>query len=148
MTTNVSGLGLALRCIASVTFPIGFPITTFSEDADPLDIPSVQVTDVAMGVNGDLIAWNKPNPLKLTLNVVPGSDDDINLQILLEANRSGKGKKAIRDVIQLVGEYGNGRKIIFMNGVITDGNPGDSVSSSGRIKTKAYMFAFENRVVS
>ena len=46
-----------------------------------------------MGLNGDLIGWSKPNPIKITLNVIPQSFSDLNLAVLLEANRVGRGKQ-------------------------------------------------------
>lgn len=145
---NISGFGLKIRLIASTTFPIGFDVTEFADDSDPFDIPSLQVGDTAMGLNGDLITWSKANPIKVTLAVVPGSTDDLNLAILLEANRPGKGKSAALDTITLVGIYPDGRVITFINGAITDGMPGNAVSSDGRQKSKVYNFAFENRITA
>ena len=91
---NISGYGLSINILASTTFPIGLFITEFADDSDPLDIPSLQVADSAMGLNGDLIVWSKANPIKATLDVIPNSFSDRNLAILLEANRVGKGKTA------------------------------------------------------
>ena len=89
MTVNISGFDSAINIIASSTFPVGFVVTQFADDSDPFDIPSLQIGDSAMGLNGDLLTWSKANPIKVTLNVVPLGDDDINLAILLEANRVG-----------------------------------------------------------
>lgn len=140
---DVSGFGLKLRLIASVTFPAGITVTQFADDADPFDLPSQQVADKAMGLNGDLVTWSTANPILATLNVIPDSDDDRNLAILLNANRVGRGKSSARDVITLVGVYPSGRTATLSVGKITDGSPGNSVSSAGRMKSKAYQFAFE-----
>jgi hypothetical protein len=145
---NISGYGLRVTLRASVTFPQGISITQFADDADPLDIPSIQIADKAMGLNGDLIVWGKANPLLVTLNVIPGSDNDKNLSILAEANRTGKGKAPALDVITLVATYPDGSVETFTSGAITDGMPGRSVASSGRQKTRPYVFAFENRVLA
>ena len=104
----------------------------------------MQIRDKAMGVNGDLISWSKANPIPVTLNVVPNSEDDKNLSVLFEANRVGKGKQGARDVISITAVYPDGRTASFTQGVITDGQPANSAQSSGRMKSKAYAFAFEN----
>ena len=78
------------------------------------------------------------------MNVIPDSDDDKNLQVLAEANRVGKGKKSARDVITMTVAYPSGKVVTYTSGAITDAMIGNSVTSAGRMKTKAYAFAFEN----
>lgn len=143
---NISGFGLTVNLLASNTFPVGLILTEWADDSDPFDLPSLQIADTAMGLNGDLIGWSKPNPIKLTLNVIPQSFSDLNLAILLEANRTGRGKTGARDIITLTAIYPNGSPIILTNGFITDGIPGSPVASAGRLKSKSYQFAFENKV--
>lgn len=141
---DISAFGLVVQVVASETFPSGINITQFADDADPFDSPAMQIRDKAMGINGDLISWSKANPIPITLNVVPGSEDDINLSVLFESNRVGKGKFGARDVISLTAIYPDGSTASFSQGVITDGMPADSAASSGRLKSKPYTFAFEN----
>lgn len=143
MANDISGFGLQIQVVASVTFPSGFTVSQFADDGDPFDLPSIQIADKAMGLNGDLITWSKANPLTVTLNVVPNSDDDKNLGILFDANRVARGKQSARDVITMTGIYPDGSTITLTPGVITDGMPGNAVASSGRMKSKAYIFAFE-----
>lgn len=143
MANDVSGFGLRIRLTASATFPAGFTISQFADDADPFDLPSIQVADKAMGLNGDLVTWSKANPIVPTISVIPGSDDDRNLAILLEANRVGRGKFGSRDTITMTATYPDGRTLTLSGGRITDGSPGNSVASAGRQKSKAYVFAFE-----
>lgn len=144
MSNDISGFGLRLRVVASATFPAGITLSQFADDADPFDFPDLTVAETAMGVNGDLITWSKANPLLVTVNVIPGSEDDQNLAILLEANRVGRGKQSARDQITLTAMYPDGKSNTASVGVITQGRPGQSVASSGRMKTKPYTFAFEN----
>lgn len=141
---DISGFGLQISVRASVTFPTGIQITQFADDGDPFDAPTQQIMETAMGLNGDLIAFSKANPTKITLSVIPNSDDDRNLAVLAEANRVGKGKRSARDVITLSVGFPDGRSALFTQGKITDGAPANSVASAGRYKTKAYMFAFES----
>jgi hypothetical protein len=142
---NISGFGLIVNILASNTFPVGLLLTEFADDADPMDISSLQIADKAMGLNGDLIIWSKANPVIVTLNVIPQSFADLNLAVLLEANRVGKGKTGARDIITMTAIYPNGTPILLTNGAITDGIPGSAVSSAGRLKSKNYAFAFENK---
>jgi hypothetical protein len=140
---DVSGFGLRIRLTASVTFPAGITLTQFADDADPFDLPSIQVADKAMGLNGDLVVWSRANPINTTVNIIPNTEDDRNLAALLNANRVSRGKNSSRDVITMVGIYPDGRTVTLSNGKITDGAPGISVASAGRMKTKAYQFSFE-----
>ena len=145
---NISGFGLKVQVRASVTFPAGFSVTQFADDADPLDTPSIQINDKAMGLNGDLLMWSKANPLVATLNVVPGGEDDRNLATLFEANRTGRGKQSSRDIVTMVISYPDGTRTTLTLGGCTDFVPSNGVASAGRLKTKPYAFAFENKVDS
>ena len=143
---NISGFGLRANLIASNTYPVGFIISEFADDSDPFDLPSLQIADSAVGLNGDLIVWSKANPIKFVLSVVPTSLDDINLSILLQANRPSRGKIPSRDVITLTGIYPSGDFVTLTNGIITDGIPANAVSSAGRFKSKTYNFSFESYI--
>lgn len=143
MVEHVAGFGSEVRVIASFTFPTGFTVTQFADDADPFDVPSIQLADKAMGLNGDLVVWAKASPIVVTLNVIPETDDDINLGILAMTNMVGKGKPSVRDSITLVKVGPDGKMITLANGVITDAPPMSSIASSGRLKSKPYTFAFQ-----
>ncbi|MEJ2896624.1 hypothetical protein vBBaMIFTN2_15 [Bordetella phage vB_BaM-IFTN2] len=141
---DVSAIGVALRCTASVSFPSGFTVTAFADDADPFDLPAIDIATPAMNVNGDLVVFSAPVPVTITLNVIPGSEDDENLAVIFDANRPGKNKRHAGDVITLVGTYPDGSTITLSEGKMTNGMPGSSPASAGRIKSKAYAFAFQN----
>ena len=143
MSVDISGFGLQINLIASNTFPSGVTISQFADDADPFDTPAIQLADKAMGLNGDMVTWSAPAPLDVTLNIIPGSEDDDNLSALAEANRVSKGKSSARDQITLVAIYPSGKVRTFSGGRLTNAIPADSVASSGRLKTKPFTFAFE-----
>lgn len=144
MSNDVSGFGIRVRLVASATFPAGITLSQFADDADPVDLPSMQIADKAMGVNGDMVQWSKANPILATLNLIPNSDDDRNLAVLLNANRPARGKFPARDEITLTVLYPDGHTTTLVRGITTDGMPGQSVASAGRFKSKAYAFAFED----
>lgn len=141
---DISATGLSLTIKASVTFPSGFTFNEFADDADPFDLPALEIGSQAMNVNGDLVSWSSPQPVMPTINAIPGSDGDNNLQILFEANRAAKGKRIARDVITIVANYPDGSTLTLSNGKMMSGFPGKSVASAGRLKSKAYTFAFQD----
>lgn len=140
---NISGFGFRINLIASNTFPSGVTVSQFADDGDPFDVPAAQLADKAMGLNGDMVTWSAPAPIEVTINVIPGSEDDRNLEAIAEANRVSKGKSSARDVITAVGMYPDGRIRTFSKGVMTNAMVADGIASSGRMKTKQYTFAFE-----
>ncbi len=101
-----------------------------------------------MGLNGDMVSWSVAQVLQVTLNITPNSDDDRNLAILAEANRIAKGKRSVNDEITMSISYPSGESRTLSGGVITDAMIGNSVSSAGRLKSKPYIFKFENQVIA
>lgn len=144
MSNDVGGFGSSINIIATTTFPAGFTMTQFSDDTDAFDIPPVQNADDAMGANGDLVVWSTPKPIEMTVSAIPGSDDDKNLQTLYEANRVGRGKSIVRDKITMTVIYPDGSKNLYSGGFIKSGMPGQSLASTGKLKSKTYVFVFEN----
>lgn len=141
---NVSATGIKMRLVASLTFPAGFDITQFADDGDPLNSENLTIAETAAALNGDLVAWGKPNVIPLTIAVLPDTDEDRNLSILWNVNRIGKNKVAVQDVITIVVTYPNGDQKILSNGVMISGPALNSGSSEGRLKTKEYEFSFES----
>lgn len=141
---DIAGQGLQINIVASNTFPSGFLVSQFADDADPLDLASIQLADDAMGLNGDLITWATAQAIPAVLNVIPGSEDDVNLSVLAEANRVGRGKTSAKDEITMVITYPGGETVTLAPGIIRDAMRGNSVASAGRKKSKSYAFRFEN----
>lgn len=143
---DVSGTGLSILVKASKTYPQGILCTCFADDTDPLDYPEVTITEYGMGLNGDLITWTSPQALPFSISLVPGTEEEIALDFLLEANRAAKGKKSAKDVITIVVNYPDGTRKVLKNGKIVSGLFGKGVASGGRIKTPTYRFVFENKI--
>ncbi|OWK36899.1 phage tail fiber protein [Fimbriiglobus ruber] len=143
MANDITGFGSAISLVASSTFPVGIAITQLADDSDPFDMASVKVADTAMGVNGDLIKWSRAIGKPVTISVIPGSLDDINLATLAAANNATQGQANAQDVITITILYPDGSVITFSNGFLTDAPFGNSLASSGRLKTKTYGFVFQ-----
>ncbi|MBD2822497.1 hypothetical protein ID852_17800 [Xenorhabdus sp. 42] len=140
---DVSATGLSLVIQASKTFPSGIQITQFADDADPLDLPAVDIAQTGMDINGNLTSWSAPTPQTVTINVLAGSEEDENLSILLEANIAKRGRRHAGDEITIVASYGDGSTTTARNGKITNGSRGNSAASAGRLKSKQYTFVFQ-----
>jgi hypothetical protein len=148
MANDITFAGTVVTIVASTTFPQGFQVTDFSDDADPIDFASVKIGDAVMGVNGDLITFSRAVALPMTLSVIPGSADDVNLSILANANRVSKDKFIAYDLLTTTVIYPDGTQVTLINGKLTDAPFGKSGSSAGRLKTRTYSFLFESNVGS
>lgn len=142
--TDISASGISVRLIASITFPNGVTLTQFADDADPFDVPEVVIAEAAMNLNGELVTWSSPKPLLPKMALIPGSEDDINMNILFDANRPANGKKAVKDILTAVVSYPDGATATFDGGKLLSGMPVRSPSSAGRFKSSVYGFAFPN----
>lgn len=143
---DISGTGLSIIVKASNTFPQGILCTSFPDDTDPLDFPEVTITEYGMGLNGDLITWTSPQPLQFSLSLIPGTEEEIAMAFLFEANRVAKGKKSAKDEITIVVNYPDGTIKTLRPGRIVSGQTGKGIASGGRTKTPTYGFVFENKV--
>lgn len=142
--TDVSASGFSIALIANKTFPASTIMTHFADDADPFDIPDTVAAEVAMDVNGNLVSWSTPTPQEIVIALLPGSEEEKNLSILLEANTAKRGRRPAGDIITMVAMYPDGSVVTARNGKILSGSRGVGVSSGGRLKTKTYTFAFQD----
>lgn len=143
---DVSGTGIEVTIIALPTFPQGIKATAFADDADPLDSPELQIAEWGMGVNGDLVIWRAPKPLEVTLNIIPNTDEDVNLGILFDANRVAKNKLSVKDLVTMIVKYPDGTVKTLSNGAIVQAMPLNGIASNAKIKSKPYKFVFENKI--
>lgn len=144
---DISAVGTSATIFATATFPAGFTVTAWADDANPIEVETLQLGDTGMGVNGDLVVWSTPNPIRLTLRPIPNTDADANLQLLVSANRVAKNKAAVQDIITLAVNYPDGTVVTFTNGKILTGTPALGVASNARLQTREYQFVFENQVL-
>lgn len=144
---DVSAVGLSIRLTASITFPNGINLTSFPEDGDNGINGNTDIADNASGLNGDLITWKKVNGIEYTLNIIPNTDDEKNLDTLFQANRYSKNRKAVSDEITVVETNPiTGATKTYKKGIIKSGAVGYQYGGDGRIKNKSYGFVFEDVV--
>lgn len=138
------GTSVFIQCIP--TYPAGFTITELAGNVNPLDSAVTQIADKEMGVNGDLVVWSTANSIDVTIRPIVNSEADKNLQILFDVNRVAKNKVSAQDIVTMVINYPDGTIRTLVNGKLLSGNAVASVESSGRLGTREYQFAFENKL--
>lgn len=148
MTVNISGFGTEIALVSTVTFPYGFPLTAFSDDVDPIDIEDYQASDHEMLLDGGMFSFQVANPIKATIRLIPGSEDDENMKIVMEAARVKQSLITLPDFIILTISYPDGSVLILSKGYIRKGPIGNSVQAAGRMRTNSYelVFAEQNRI--
>lgn len=139
---DISVFGLSLNVTFTNTFPNGITVTEFADDADPFDSPDLEIANMAMGPNGDTVTWSRPELIEIVVNVIPGSQADLNLTAALDANRVAKGKSSARDQVTIIGTYPDGSVVTASEGKMVVGPAVQSGASSGRAKTKRFSFRF------
>ena len=140
---DVSASGIKLRVLAFPLYPAGFDVSRFPDDASPLEIDNQQIADTGMGVNGDLVAWSTPNPIEMSVSVIPGSEEDDALASIWAVDRIGGSKIAAFNKITIVVTYPSGKVVTYTGGKMIEGPAGTSTDNSARLQSKTYRFAFE-----
>ena len=141
----ISGVNSSLRIVASVTFPAGFTVNDWADDADAIEVAVKDIAEGAMGAGANMVVWNVPKIIEMTINVVPGSQSDKNLQLLAQANTAIVNKLVAKDVITATYVNQNDGSIqTFSNGAMTKAAPANSVAQASRLKSKQYAFIFES----
>lgn len=140
---DISSTGLQAQVVASNTYPQGFKVDMFPDDVDAINAPDIDLADTAMGPNGDMVVWSKPQGIPVEVSVIATSDDDTNMDTLGEANRIARGKTSARDQITIVLLYPNGLTVTCSKGKMTSAPPVLNATANGRYKTRTYKFMFE-----
>lgn len=139
---DVSGFGTGIVVVALQSFPMGFTLSKFADDVDPISAKDVEATGYEMLYDGTLYSFDKAAPVEVAVSVIPSSDDDINLKILLASKKGAKKLLPLPDVTSMVVTYPDGGRVILSNGTILRGPMMDSIESTGRRKSNTYTFVF------
>ena len=142
MINDISVFGTEVTIVAVPTYPVGITLTQFADDVAPITLEDMQISDDAMGANGDMISWKQPLPIRPTLGMIPGSDDDKKLRVLFDLNRVEKGKVVQNDVITMTIRYSNGTSKTLSGGQCRQYKPGYGQGTSGRMESSQYTFSF------
>lgn len=133
-------------------------VTHFSDEGTPFEAGDVDVSTNQKNLNGDMISSRTPSVYPVSLTVIPGSEEDLQLQQKLqEASLQPGGVNAVSklwvDCLQIfiptinssVGAGLDGSHIVYtwMKGRFKNGPTGPSTSAEGRLSAKTYGFEFE-----
>lgn len=139
---NISGFGTSIRIVALQSFPVGLNISSLSDDQDSLIIEEVESVGYQLTYDGGICIYDKAAVVRVSIAVIPNTEDDINLKLLLSARKGGFKWLPIQDVTSMLITYPDGARVAFSNGTIISGPLGDSIEQSGRRKTNRYTFVF------
>jgi hypothetical protein len=138
---DISGFGTGITIVALQSFPVGFSVSEFSDDKDPLVCEPMETVAWKMLYDGSLFQYTKADPVRVSLSVIPGGSDDINLKILLQGSLSASGILPLPNTTSMVLNYPSGM-VMLSNGTIYRGPVADSIQASGRKSGNTYDFAF------
>lgn len=134
---DIAATGVSVFIRSDTSFPQGFTLDGLADDVDPLAFAEMTVAETDVNVNGDLVVWGKPQIMNPTINVLAGSPADDNLQVMLSSRENG-----VREQVEMTVTYPDGSSVTASEGVLTTGTKGKSISSAGRVATRAYGFVF------
>lgn len=141
---QVGNFGLSVNVVATKTFPIGFSITKFADDISPIEFGETQVADHEYLVDGSIFGYETAAGISVKIAVIPGSDEDQNLAVLMAANKSEFRIGGMPEIMAISIMYPNQPPIILSNGYIRTGKVGTDVAETGRSRGKVYEFIFQN----
>lgn len=139
---NISGVGTSVMIIALQSFPMGFNITQFADEEDPISVEPVEPVGYEMLYDGGMVSYDKASPVVVSIAVPPNTDDDINLKVLLQSRKGGLRLLPISDITTMIISYPDNDRVVLTNGTILSGPLADSIASSGRKKSNVYKFVF------
>lgn len=139
---NISGFGLKATVVALQTFPMGFTLSQFADTSNPIEFEPMAPVGYEMLFDGDLFAFDKAAPVIVSCSVLPQTDDDINLKMMLTSKKGGVRWLPFSDVTTMVVTYPDGGRVVLSNGTIVSGPIGDTVLQTGRKACNTYKFAF------
>lgn len=139
---QISGFGTSITVVAIQSFPQGFKITKFADDKDPLTVQELEPVGYEVLYDGNIFAFDKGAPVMVEISVMPNTEDDDNLKILLQTRKGGVKLLPVSDVTSMVITYGDGGTVILSGGTILAGPPADSITQAGRKAGNTYKFVF------
>lgn len=139
---NISGFGTGIMILALKSFPFGFSLSKFADDVDPIAAKDISPFAYELLYDGSIVTYSQTSPVEVDISVIPNSEDDINLKILLNNKPGALSILPFEDFTSMVVTYPDGGRVILSNGSILSGPPLDSISTEGRRKGNTYRFVF------
>lgn len=154
---SFQGAKLTLACDA---IRAGNIVLEFSDEGTPVEFPDMEVVGDAMTLNGELVTWTKPVPVRFNITVIPGSNSDVILRNLLYAGHVGgrKGKAISQTYVHIttatlecpsitsngIVSAAGSTNFTFSNGRLSGGPPAIGANAEGKMSARTYKFVFES----
>jgi len=139
---DISSAGSGITIFTLSSFPMGFRLTSFADDTDSLNVEATEVSGFEKLYDGNIFTFDKTSPIMLSVGIIPNTEDDINLKILLQKRKSNTSNISLADAVTMVIGYSDGGRNVLSKGAILGGAIADSLSPTGRKKTNEYHFVF------
>lgn len=139
---DVSGFGTGIVIVAVQAFPMGFTVNRFADDKDPIKAKEIATTGYEMLYDGSLFSFDKAAPSEIDISVIAGSEEDLNLKILLQSKKGSRRLLPIQDMTSMIITYPDGGRVALSNGTIISGPLVDTVLTNGRKEGNTYKFVF------
>jgi hypothetical protein len=143
---------------ASVEIDTGYgkiSITQFSDEGTPFECPDVDLSDNRKNLNGQMISSRTPSVYTVSVTVIPGSKEDMDLTTLAQKSALMPGsiapisKLVIKGItlklpsINASGENKGTRAYVWNNGRMKTAPTGPSSSAEGRMSARTFTFEME-----
>lgn len=139
---DVSAFGTGINIVATTSFPMGFSLSQFADDEDPISIQDVEVSGFEKLYDGGIFTFDKTSPVLLSVGIMPNTDDDSNLKILMQMRKSSPSLLPLQDTTSMIITYPDGGRVVLTSGSILSGALADSITTQGRKKGNVYHFVF------
>lgn len=139
---HISGFGTGIVIVAVQSFPMGFKLTKFADDSDPISARDIQPFGYRELYDGNIFTFSQTAPIEVSVSVIPNSEDDINLKILLANKKGGLSLFPFDDITSMVITYPDKGRTVLSHGSIISGPALDSIQSTGRRKSNTYKLVF------
>jgi hypothetical protein len=139
---DISGFGTEIMILALQSFPMGFSLSKFADDTDPISAKEMEPFGYEPLYDGTIFTYAQAAPIEVSVSVIPNSDEDINLKILLGNKKGGLSLFPFEDITTMAISYPDGGRTILSHGSILRGPALDSIQSTGRRKSNTYTFVF------
>jgi hypothetical protein len=139
---DVSAFGTGITIVGNASFPYGFSLSQFADDEDPITFEDLEVSGFEKLYDGTIFLFDKTSPVLVSVSVMPNTDDDQNLKIMLQMRKSSPQLIPIADSAAMIITYPDGGRVMLASGGILSGAIADSITTQGRKKGNTYHFAF------
>lgn len=127
----------------------GHTVKQFMDDANPVELSNLEVSQVGVNCNGMMIRHAKPAAAMLSITVIPSSADDAFFHDLLVKyhlqdgkNNSSTWERSLEASITLGKTNTAKRTYKFSGGTMVSGPSGASANGQGKMTGRTYTFAF------